>query len=147
MLSLINWREKSFLGFVNMKGAWQLGFYACKSKISQRIYYQYNPKHLSICTLTIHGLLHICDNIWFCGPIWTTWTFWMECYCGYRLQSGLWSHVHPWVNLNNCILHKAYIDQIDIYYGLDDELKTTLSQGLSCTEWLIEGCTYHLPFL
>jgi hypothetical protein len=69
----------------------------------------------------------------------------MERYCGY-LQSGLRSRVHPWANLNNRILHKAYIDQIDIYYGLDDELKTTSSQGLSRTERLIEGCMYIYHF-
>ncbi|KAF9528667.1 hypothetical protein CPB83DRAFT_727927, partial [Crepidotus variabilis] len=60
-------------------------------------------------------LLHVCQNIRFCGPVWTTWTFWMERYCG-RLQAGLRSHVYPWANLNNRILGRAYIDAIDLYY-------------------------------
>lgn len=93
-----------------------------------RIYYQYDVKRLSTCTLTIHGLLHICDNIRFCGPVWTTWTFWMERYCGY-LQAGLRSRTHPWANLNNRLLHKAYLEQIDIYYDLQDDLTITSSSS------------------
>ena len=89
--------------------------------------------------LTIHGLLHICDNIRFCGPVWTTWTFWMERYCGY-LQAGLRSRTHPWANLNNRLLHKAYLEQIDIYYDLQDDLTITSSTGLKRGEKIIEGC-------
>ena len=88
---------------------------------TSRIYYQYNVECLSTCTLTVHGLLHICDNIQFCGPVWTTWTFWMERYCGY-LQAGLHSRSHPWANLNNRVLHKAHLNHIDIYYNLEDDL-------------------------
>ncbi|KJA13854.1 hypothetical protein HYPSUDRAFT_151076, partial [Hypholoma sublateritium FD-334 SS-4] len=83
----------------------------------EKIYYQYDIKRLSTCTLTVHALLHLADNIRFCGPVWTTWTFWVERYCGY-LQAGLKSKVAPWANLNNRILHKAYLEQIDIYYNL-----------------------------
>jgi hypothetical protein len=60
----------------------------------------------------------LCDNIRFCGPVWATWTFWMERYCGY-LQAALRSKVSPWADLNNRILHKAYLDQIDIFYDLN----------------------------
>jgi hypothetical protein len=51
----------------------------------------------------------------------------MERYCGY-LQSGLHSRSHPWANLNNRILHKSYLEQIDIYYELEDDLTIT-SEG------------------
>ena len=109
-----------------------------------RIYYQYNAERLAVCTLTIHGLLHVCDNIRFCGPVWTTWTFWMERYCAY-LQAGLRSRSHPWANLNNCVLHKAYLEQIDLYYGLEDDLTTTgTSKELQRCKRLFDGCGFCL---
>ena len=106
-----------------------------------RIYYQYDVEQLSTCTLTIHGLLHLCDNIRFCGPVWTTWTFWMERYCGY-LQAGLQSKTHPWENLNNHVLHKAYIEQIDIFFNLDNELNVSLASNrhLSQYEKVFDQC-------
>lgn len=64
----------------------------------------------------------------------------MERYCGY-LQSGLKSPSQPWANLNNRILHKAYLEQIDIYYDLEDELKATSKPGLSTEDkHIITGC-------
>ncbi len=85
--------------------------------------------------MTVHALLHLADNIRFCGPVWTTWTFWVERYCGY-LQAGLKSKVAPWANLNNRILHKAYLEQIDIYYDLVDPFKKT-TKVLSRNETII----------
>lgn len=92
-----------------------------------RIYYQQNPERLSACPLTIHGLLHVCDNIRFCGPVWTTWTFWMERYCGY-LQAGLKSDRHPWANLNKRIIHQAYVDQVELIYDLGKSKKDQSNQ-------------------
>ncbi|KAJ3506832.1 hypothetical protein NLJ89_g6648 [Agrocybe chaxingu] len=106
----------------------------------EKIYYQYDIDRLSTCTLTIHGLLHIPDNIRFCGPVWTAWTFFMERYCGY-LQAGLQSKTHPWSNLNNRVLHKAYLEQIDIYYGLKNDLDLT-SGELSQVETMFPECEY-----
>jgi hypothetical protein len=107
-----------------------------------RIYYQYNVERLAVCTLTIHGLLHVCDNIRFCGPVWTTWTFWMERYCAY-LQTGLRSRRHPWANLNNRVLHKAYLEQIDLYYDLEDDLTIT-SKELQRGERVFDECGFYL---
>ncbi|TFK33524.1 hypothetical protein BDQ12DRAFT_766734, partial [Crucibulum laeve] len=88
----------------------------------KRYYYQYRSHRLSTCTLTIHGLLHIPDNIRFCGPVWSTWTYWMERYCGY-LKIGLRSRKSPWADLANRVLHKAYLDQVEIQYDLKDKLE------------------------
>lgn len=46
-----------------------------------RIYYQYDPFHTMICSVTIHALLHIADSIEQLGPIWAYWTFPMKHYC------------------------------------------------------------------
>ncbi|EGO29008.1 hypothetical protein SERLADRAFT_412703 [Serpula lacrymans var. lacrymans S7.9] len=87
-----------------------------------RYYYQYEENQLPVCTLPIHGLLHIAAGICFCGPVWTSWTFYMEWYCGY-LQAGLRSHRFPWSNLNKQVLHAVYLTQLKLKYNLDDELK------------------------
>ena len=98
-----------------------------------------------MCTLTIHGLLHICDNIRFCGPVWTTWTFWMERYCGY-LKAGLRSHSHPWMNLNNKILHKAYMEFTDVFYGLEDQQIFVSKTSIANKETTYTGCRCYLHF-
>ncbi|KAJ7224885.1 hypothetical protein C8J57DRAFT_1253129 [Mycena rebaudengoi] len=87
----------------------------------EEYYYQHDEDRLRACPLTYHGLIHIPDDIRFCGPSWTTWTFWVERYCGF-LQSGLRSRRFPWANLNNNILHVAYLEQLGVRYDLDDEL-------------------------
>ncbi|KAJ6451861.1 hypothetical protein C8R47DRAFT_918466, partial [Mycena vitilis] len=56
-------------------------------------------------------LFHVPDDILFCGPGWTTWTFWMERYCGF-LKRALRSKKSPWSNLNNITLHRAYLEQL-----------------------------------
>jgi hypothetical protein len=111
-----------------------------------RIYYQYDVSRLSLCTLTIHGLLHVCDNIRFCAPVWVTWTFWMERYCG-LLQGGLRSRSQPWANLNNQIIHKAYLEMIDMYYDLDHGLtRSSKVDGLTRGEIVYETCKLLFDF-
>ncbi|KAH7917964.1 hypothetical protein BV22DRAFT_1187293 [Leucogyrophana mollusca] len=88
-----------------------------------KYYYQYRTERLSACTLTIHGLLHWIQGIRDCGPVWTTWTFYMERFCGV-LQSGLRSRRHPWSNLNKRLLHMTYLDQLTARYDLTHELAT-----------------------
>ncbi|KAJ7688114.1 hypothetical protein B0H17DRAFT_1135769 [Mycena rosella] len=72
----------------------------------EKYYYQYREDRL---------------YIRFCGPSWTTWTFFMEHYCGF-LKHGLRSKRFPWANLNNCTLNYAYMEQIGVRYDLSDEL-------------------------
>lgn len=67
-------------------------------------------------------MLHVVADIRFCGPSWTTWTFYMERYCGF-LKRGLRSRRFPWANLNNRVLHYAYLEQIGNRYDLTDELE------------------------
>ena len=63
----------------------------------------------------------------------------MERYCGY-LQAGLRSKTHPWGNLNNRVLHKAYIEQIDIFFDLENEIKITSNGRLSQYEKIFDQC-------
>ena len=48
--------------------------------------------------------------------------------------------MHPWANLNNQVLHKAYLEQIDIYYDLDNDLKITSDHHLSLREKVFKEC-------
>ncbi|KAI1787592.1 hypothetical protein LXA43DRAFT_895990 [Ganoderma leucocontextum] len=60
----------------------------------EEYYYQYKEHRLSTCLLVVHGLLHIVDNILNAGPMWATWSFFMERFCG-TLQRALHSRSHP----------------------------------------------------
>lgn len=96
---------------------------------------------MSACPLTIHGLLHVCQDIRFCGPSWTTWTFFMERYCGF-LKCGLRSKRFPWANLNNRVLNYSYMEQIGVRYNLSEELAIfgLRSSGPSKAEHVYEHC-------
>ena len=68
----------------------------------------------------------------------------MERYCAY-LQAGLRSRSHPWANLTNRILHKAYLEQIDLYYGLEDDLAITSNElELQRGERVFDECGFYL---
>ncbi|KAG2120142.1 hypothetical protein DEU56DRAFT_692461, partial [Suillus clintonianus] len=87
-----------------------------------RYYYQYKCERLSVCTLTAHGLLHVADGIRDCGPVWCTWSFYMERFC-HVLQSGPRSVQQPWSHLNNRLLHMTYLEQLAARFDLEDELQ------------------------
>jgi len=93
----------------------------CNNRVHCRYYYQYKEHRLSTCILTIHGLLHLANDIRTCGPMWATWTFYLERFCGI-LQMGLRSRTHPWSNLSKRNLHMAYLGQLTVKFDLDDEL-------------------------
>ena len=86
-----------------------------------RYYYQYHEDRLPTCVLTVHGLLHIAQDIRVCGPMWASWTFYLERFCGI-LQTGRRSRMYPWSNLNHQILHMAYLQTLAVRYDIDDEL-------------------------
>ncbi|KAH6897841.1 hypothetical protein BKA70DRAFT_1025460, partial [Coprinopsis sp. MPI-PUGE-AT-0042] len=56
-------------------------------------------------------LLHLVNDIRTCGPSWTTWTFFMERFCG-LLKRALRSLVSPWANLSNRTLHTCWTNQL-----------------------------------
>ena len=108
-----------------------------------RYYYQYQESRLSACPAVLHGMLHIPQNIRECGPVWTTWTFHLERFCGI-LQGALRSQSQPWANLNNRITQLAYLGKLGARYDLEDELRTfhqyKVSNELSRFERDFVGC-------
>lgn len=86
-----------------------------------RMYYQYNLGRLRVCTLPIHALLHLADDIRRAGPVWCYWAFAMERYCG-MLANANKSRRWPWMSLNHRICDVAQLDQVKVLYGLEKEL-------------------------
>jgi len=96
-------------------------FCAASTDDKCRYYYQYEEDRLPACTLPIHGLLHLASDIRYCGPVWTTWVFYIERFAG-MLQAAVKSRVQPWTNLSRRNLHLAYLAQLTVKYDLDEEL-------------------------
>ena len=98
---------------------WVLGI--ADTLFNIRLYYQHKAGRLSTCPLTIHALLHIPDSIEYAGPVWTSWAFPMERFCG-RLLPAFKSRRHPWPNVDNYVVASCQLSQIKLKYGLADEL-------------------------
>jgi hypothetical protein len=67
----------------------------------------------------------------------------MERYCGH-LQAGLRCHVHPWANLNNRVLRKAYLEMVDTFYGLEDASTISTSKNTMEKETNYPGCEFYM---
>nr|GAT43162.1 predicted protein [Mycena chlorophos] len=87
----------------------------------EELYYGYSEENMPVCTLTIHAVLHVADDIRFCGPGWVTWTFFVERFCGF-LKLGLRGKRFPWAALNNRVLNFARLSQMGVRYDLKEEL-------------------------
>ncbi|KAG2039923.1 hypothetical protein BDR03DRAFT_1035314 [Suillus americanus] len=85
-------------------------------------YYQFKEDRLAVCTLPIHGCLHVAKDLRMCGPAWVHWTFYVEQYC-LHLRTGLRSRWHPWSGLSHVVLYTAYLSQLSVKFDLQDELK------------------------
>lgn len=95
---------------------------------SCRYYYQYKTERLSACPWTIHAILHIVDDIRNCGPVWTSWAFVMERYCGV-IGQAIKSKLHPWGSLTMRALRVEQLKQLKARYNLWDELSLFKLQG------------------
>lgn len=92
-----------------------------------RLYYQCKPDRLALCPVTIHALLHIADYIEATGPVWASWAFPMERFCG-KLQPAIRSRRYPYACLDNYIVISAQLSQIKLLYGLQNELRMDSKQ-------------------
>jgi hypothetical protein len=75
------------------------------------IYYQYNPDRLSACPVTVHALLHIADSIEASGPVWASWAFPMERYCG-LLNPTIKSWRYPFSSIDRYVTEVAQLTQL-----------------------------------
>jgi hypothetical protein len=71
----------------------------------------------------------------------------MERYCGF-LKGALRSKRAPWANLNNIVLHRAYLEQLDAQFDLTEELSSPLRRinGLSSTERKVTSCKHGIQY-
>ncbi|KAF8325103.1 uncharacterized protein EI90DRAFT_2933090 [Cantharellus anzutake] len=93
----------------------------------ESIYYQFKPDRLSVCTLAVHALLHIADDIKTNGPPCYNWTFVMERWCQHLLPA-VKSHKRPFVSLAMRQYHLALFNEIQTRYELFEALQLTPSK-------------------
>jgi hypothetical protein len=106
---------------------------------SSRLYYRHTSDRLRVCTLPIHSLLHIADDIEAMGPVWCYWAFPMEHFCGVLGRANL-NPCFPFISLDRRVLEVAQLSQIKYMYNLFETLdlgdrKHTLATGMHYPEY------------
>ncbi|KAI0819220.1 hypothetical protein BC628DRAFT_1333506 [Trametes gibbosa] len=114
-------------------------------------YYQHDPSRLSACPLTIHALLHIADSIHLAGPVWASWAYPMERYCG-LLGPSIRSRRHPYASLNRYVLNSARLNHIKLIYQAHEVLslrKPSVPKGVSIPNYttcvVLPACKALIP--
>ena len=100
----------------------------CKFDQTSRIYYQLSPDRVSACPVTIHAILHIPDSIEASGPVWVSWAFPTERYCG-SLVPAIRSRRFPFPSLDRYIAELAQLTQIKMLYNLEEILSLQVPKG------------------
>ncbi|CUA77976.1 hypothetical protein RSOLAG22IIIB_12956 [Rhizoctonia solani] len=83
----------------------------------EQYYYQYEAIRLPTCTLTIHALLHMPRTIRKAGPLWTSWAFVMERFCGFLLPA-VKNRTRPYEHLDNFVQRRAQMQIVSWKYNL-----------------------------
>ncbi|KAG9079769.1 hypothetical protein FRC06_007486, partial [Ceratobasidium sp. 370] len=86
-----------------------------------KLYYRNEPDRLRACTLPLHALLHVADDIVAMGPPWCYWAFTMERFCGALVRANK-SRRFPYSSLNRHIMEVTQLSQIKLICGLAEEL-------------------------
>ncbi|KAL1686983.1 hypothetical protein GGG16DRAFT_63249 [Schizophyllum commune] len=97
------------------------GFATWVKEYERRLYYQNCSGRLPVCTLPVHALLHVADDIRNAGPVWCYWAFPMERFCGV-LGRAVKNRKHPYISLSHRVRDVAQLNQIKLIYCLSDEL-------------------------
>lgn len=96
--------------------------------LNSRIYYQLSPDRVPVCPVTIHAVLHIPDSIEASGPVWVSWAFPTERYCG-SLVPAIRSRRFPFPSLDRYITELAQLTQIKMLYNLEEVLSFQAPKG------------------
>jgi hypothetical protein len=110
---------------------------------SVRIYYQLSPDRLAMCTLTIHALLHIADSIEASGPVWASWAFPTERYCG-SLIPAIKSRRFPFPSLDRYVTELAQLTQTKMQYNLEDVLSLQAPKGDVIGLFSTPACEFNI---
>ncbi|QRW11276.1 hypothetical protein RhiLY_10275 [Ceratobasidium sp. AG-Ba] len=103
----------------------------------ERYYYQYDYNRLPACPLTIHALLHMPYYIRKTGPLWASWAFVMERFCGHLLPA-VKNRFQPYRHLDNAVLRRGQMQVVAHTYGLPTLPRSTV-------KWRNEGGTKIFP--
>ena len=71
-----------------------------------------------MCPLTVHALLHIAPSMRATGPVWASWEFPTERFCG-TLLPAIKSRRFPYASLSNYATEVAQMKQISLIYNLE----------------------------
>lgn len=107
---------------------------------ARRLYYQHKACRVSVCTINVHGLLHIADGIEFCGPIWCYWAWAMERFCGSLLRI-IKSRRYPFKSIDKRVVRLAQLNQIKLSFDLSAELDLSRKHEAVLKGIYIPGCT------
>ncbi|CAE7076308.1 unnamed protein product [Rhizoctonia solani] len=105
----------------------------------ERLYYRHAANRLRVCTLPIHSLLHIADDIEAMGPVWCYWAFPMERFCGALGRANL-NPRFPFASMDRRVLEVAQLAQIKCIYNLFEALdlgdrKHAIARGVHYPEY------------
>jgi hypothetical protein len=104
-----------------------------------RLYYGGDPSRLATCPITIHSLLHIADSIAAAGPVWCSWAFPMERFCG-LLQRAVKGRRFVWASIYNAVLIWAQLSHAQNQYNLFGVKSISLSPPPMSGGVRIDGC-------
>jgi hypothetical protein len=107
------------------------------------IYYQYNPDRLSACPVTVHALLHIADSIEASGPVWASWAFPTERYCG-SLTPAIKSRRYPFPSIDRHVTEVAQLTQIKMFHCLEDVLSLRALKHRIADQFSDPECEYSI---
>jgi hypothetical protein len=82
-----------------------------------RYYYQYDKERLPTCPLTIHALLHIPYYLRRSGPLWASWAFVMERFCG-QILPAVKNRTQPYQHLDNYVQRRAQMQVVSKIFDL-----------------------------
>jgi len=104
----------------------------------EEIYIQEDMKRIPIATLPLHYLLHLASSIRRTGPLWCSWAFPMERYCG-SLLPAITSRRHPFRSIDRREKELEQIRYLKMKYNLHAELDLSKSRRLMRAGTTIEG--------
>jgi len=122
--------------------------YVCELLFIYRLYYQYTEDRLPTCPLTIHALLHIPEYIRRTGPLWTSWAFVMERFCGHLLVPAVKNRTRPYENLDNYIQRRAQMQIAACIFSMPSlahprvNYKYQAGVRLSSHEFMYDECEF-----
>ncbi|KZV78954.1 hypothetical protein EXIGLDRAFT_847001 [Exidia glandulosa HHB12029] len=110
----------------------------------EEYFYQNDPKRLSTCVSTVHGLLHIADSIEAMGPVGCYWSFLMERYCS-SLRPVIRSRRFPYTGIANHVVDSLYLRQIRLTYDTDKFFDRRQSEDVTAAVGSREYATPAYP--